>query len=259
VRENAENNYKVIVFLNFPNNPTGYTPTDAEGEQIIKILTKVADEGTNVIAVTDDAYFGLRYEETPMKESLFAQLCNIHKRMLAVKLDGATKEMFVWGLRVGFITYSTVVEGDPAPFYDALERKTAGDIRGSISNASHLSQSIVLRAMLHPEELEKERINNVAILKTRANKIKEILANPKYEDAWEMYPFNSGYFMCLRIKTVDAEQLRVHLLDKYKVGTISINPTDLRVAFSCVDEENLEELFESIYIAIKDLEAESQQ
>ncbi len=254
VRQHAHNNYKVITFLNFPNNPTGYTPTDEEGRQIVEILTRVAEEGTNVVAVTDDAYFGLRYEETPMKESLFAQLCNRHKRMLAVKLDGATKEMFVWGLRVGFITFSTVVDGDPVPFYDALERKTGGDIRGSISNASHLSQSIVLRAMLHPEELESERKSNVAILKSRANKIKAILANPKYDDAWKMYPFNSGYFMCLKIKTVDAEKLRLHLLDEYKVGTISINSTDLRVAFSCVDEENLEELFEAIYKAVKDLE-----
>ncbi len=258
VRQHAENNYKVVCFLNFPNNPTGYTPTDAEGDKIVSVLTKVADEGTNVVAVTDDAYFGLRYEESAMKESLFARLCNRHERMLAVKLDGATKEMFVWGLRVGFITYSTVVNGDPVPFYDALERKTAGDIRGSISNASHLSQSIVLRAMLHPEELEKERKTNVAILKNRANKIKEILDNPKFDDAWDMYPFNSGYFMCLKLKTVNAEELRVHLLDKYKMGTISINPTDLRVAFSCIDEENLEELFESIYQAVKDLEAEKE-
>lgn len=256
VRKHAHNNYKVIVFLNFPNNPTGYTPTDAEGQKIVEILTKVAEEGTNVIAVTDDAYFGLRYEESALKESLFAHLCDRHPRMLAVKLDGATKEMFVWGLRVGFITYNTVIDGDPVSFYDALERKTAGDIRGSISNASHLSQSIVLRAMLHPDELEREREKNILVLKSRANKIKEILANPKYDDVWEMYPFNSGYFMCLKLKTVDAEVLRVHLLDEYRVGTISINSTDLRIAFSCVDEENLEELFEAIYMAVKDLETQ---
>ncbi len=258
VRKHAHNNYKVIVFLNYPNNPTGYTPTDAEGKKIVEVLTRVAEEGTNVIAVTDDAYFGLRYEDSTLKESLFAHLCDRHPRMLAVKLDGATKEMFVWGLRVGFITFNTVINGDPNPFYDALERKTAGDIRGSISNASHLSQSIVLRAMLHPDELDREREKNVAILKSRANKLKEILANPKYDDVWEMYPFNSGYFMCLKLKTVDAEALRVHLLDQYRVGTISINPTDLRIAFSCVDEENLEELFEAIYMAAKDLEAQKE-
>jgi aspartate/methionine/tyrosine aminotransferase len=256
VRENAQNNYKVVVFLNFPNNPTGYTPTDEEGDQIVQILTRIAEEGTNIIAVTDDAYFGLRYEEAPMKESLFARLCNQHPRMLAVKADGATKEMFVWGLRVGFLTYGTIIDGDPAIFYDALERKTAGNIRGTVSNASHLSQSIVLRAMLSTN-LAQEREERVELLRNRVARMKKVLANPKYADAWGVYPFNSGYFMCLRLKTVDAEALRVHLLENYGVGLISINPTDLRVAFSCVDEENIEPLFDAVYSGIKDLEGKS--
>lgn len=254
VRREAENNYKVVVFLNFPNNPTGYTITDKEGDAIVDILTKIAEEGTNVIAVTDDAYFGLRYEDAPMKESLFARLCDRHPRMLAVKLDGATKELFVWGLRVGFITYGTVITGDHALFYEALEKKTAGNIRGTVSNASHLGQSIVLKAMQSPD-IYKEREAKVEILKKRAVQVKTVLSNPKYRDAWEMYPFNSGYFMCLKLKTVNAEALRLHLLEKYKAGVISIGETDVRIAFSSVDEENVEALFEAIYKAVKDLES----
>lgn len=254
VRENANNNYKVIVFLNFPNNPTGYTINQRECDQIVKVLTKIAEEGTNIIAVSDDAYFGLCYEDAPIRESIFAHLCNRHKRLLAVKLDGATKEMFVWGLRVGFITYNTVTNGNPAAFYEALERKTAGNIRGSVSNASHLSQSIVLKT-LQSVNYKAEKDAKVKILKRRANKVKEILKNPKYTDAFEMYPFNSGYFMCLHLKTVDAEALRVHLLEEYKVGLIAIGSSDVRIAFSSVDEENLEDLFEYIYKGVKDLES----
>lgn len=252
VREQAANNYKVVVFLNFPNNPTGYTVTEQEAGQIIDILTSVAEEGTNIIAVTDDAYFGLRYTDDPIEESLFARLCNQHPRMLAVKLDGATKELFVWGLRVGFITFGTVIEGDHAPFYDAMERKTAGNIRGTVSNAGHMSQSIVLKAMKSPEIL-KERQEKVAILKRRAQKVKAVLADPKYQDAWDVYPFNSGYFMCLKLKSVDAEKLRIHLLDQYKVGVISIGEQDVRIAFSSVDEENIEALFDCIFRGVQDL------
>lgn len=254
VLENANNNYKVIVFLNFPNNPTGYTITEDEAEQITDVLLNVAEKGTNIIAVTDDAYFGLRYEDSPIAESLFARLACLHPRMLAVKLDGATKEMFVWGLRVGFITYGAVINGDHPPVYDALERKTAGNIRGSISNASHLSQSIVLKTLLSPS-FENERGEKVDILKGRANKVKEVLADPKFKEVFEPYPFNSGYFMCLKLKTVDAEKTRCHLLDTYKAGVISVGDKDLRIAFSSVDEENIGELFELIYKAIKDLEA----
>lgn len=253
VIENANNNYKVIVFLNFPNNPTGYTINEKEADQIVEVLTRVAEQGTNVIAVTDDAYFGLRYEDEPLAESLFARLCGQHPRMLAVKLDGATKEMFVWGLRVGFVTYGAVIDGDHAPVYEALEKKTAGNIRGSISNASHLSQSIVLKTLLSPE-FKTEREAKVNLLKGRANCVKEVLSDPKYKDAFEMYPFNSGYFMCLKLKNVNAEKLRTHLLEKYKVGVIAVREKDIRIAFSSVDEENIRDMFELIYQGAKDLE-----
>ena len=253
VHEEAKNNYKVIVFLNFPNNPTGYTITDQEGDKIVSILTSVAEKGTNVIAVTDDAYFGLRYEDSPIKESIFARLCNCHEKLLAVKLDGATKEMFVWGLRVGFITYGTKINGDHKVFYDALEKKTAGNIRGSVSNASHISQSIVLKTLLSPD-FKEQRDSKIEILRKRALQVKKTLSNPEFNDAWEMYPFNSGYFMCLKLKTVNAEELRVHLLKEYKVGLIAINDTDIRIAFSSVDEENIEDMFQLIYKGVKDIE-----
>jgi len=91
------------------------------------------------------------------------------------------------------------------------------------------------------------------ILKGRALKTKEVLNSGKFEKAWDYYPFNSGYFMCLKLKTVDAEKLRVHLLDKYGVGGISIGKTDLRIAFSCIDEKDIPELFTIIYQAVQDL------
>ncbi|MFP4346769.1 MAG: aminotransferase class I/II-fold pyridoxal phosphate-dependent enzyme [Desulfococcaceae bacterium] len=255
IEQEVQNNYKVVVFLNFPNNPTGYTVNEPEAEGIVKILCDVAEQGTNVIAVTDDAYFGLRYEEAPIKESLFARLCDCHPRLLAVKLDGATKEMFVWGLRVGFVTYGIPVlrGGDSGPFYEALEKKTAGNIRGTVSNASHVSQRIVLKA-LQSDNFSREREEKVALLKGRANRVKTVAEDTEYADAWEIYPFNSGYFMCLKLKTVAAEALRTHLLDTYRVGLIATGDRDMRIAFSSVDEENIEALFEYLYKGIKDLE-----
>jgi hypothetical protein len=59
--------------------------------------------------------------------------------------------------------------------------------------------------------------------------------------------------MCIKVKTVDAEDLRVHLLDKYGVGLISLGKTDLRIAFSCIEKEDIRELFEIIYRGIQDL------
>jgi aspartate/methionine/tyrosine aminotransferase len=252
IREEAGKHKKLIVLLNFPHNPSGYTVTEKEGNRIVEILERQAKAGTNILAVTDDSYFGLFYEEESIKESLFARLCGKNSRLLAVKLDGCTKENFVWGLRVGFISYGCKVEGDPALVYEALEKKTAGCVRGNISNASHLSQSIVLRSMLS-NEYSAEKEEKFMILKKRAERLKEVLADPKYKNAWDVHPFNSGYFMCIRLKNVDAEKLRVHLLDKYGVGLISMDDKNLRVAFSCVEESDIKELFDIILQGVKDL------
>ena len=253
LRAEAEKHDKISVMLNFPNNPTGYSVTKEEGENIVKILTSIAEAGTNVIAVSDDSYFGLFYEDQILKESLFARLCDRHPRLLAVKLDGATKENFVWGLRIGFITYGCRINGDPLPVYDALEKKTAGCIRGSISNASHLGQTIVLKSM-QGDHFTAEKEEKFKILQGRARCVKKVLSDPKYKEAWDVYPFNSGYFMCIRLKTVNAESLRCHLLDKYGVGLISIGDKDLRIAFSCLEENEIPELFNIVLQGVKDLE-----
>lgn len=239
---------KAIVLLNFPNNPTGYTPNAQEGASIVQAILDGANAGVNVVAITDDAYFSLFFEDS-LTESLFGALSNIHERVLAVKVDGATKEEYVWGFRVGFITFGNKSEA----LLKALEEKAIGIIRATISSGPHPSQTFLLDALKSPE-FATQRQEKFDIMKSRANKVKEVLDSSKFEDAWDYYPFNSGYFMCLKLKTTNAEQVRQVALEKYGVGTISLSDTDLRVAFSCIEEEDIEEMFHLIYDAVKDVE-----
>lgn len=239
---------KAILLLNFPNNPTGYTPDEQEAAEIVKVIREVAEEGINLIVIHDDAYFGLFYEDS-IQESLFGRIANLHPRVLAVKVDGPTKEEYVWGFRVGFLTFAAENE----IILKALENKVLGIIRGTLSSGSHPSQTFVLQALKSPDYLAQKQ-EKYDILKQRALKVKEILNNNKYQDAWDYYPFNSGYFMCLKLKKNDAERLRQHLLERYGVGIIALGNGDIRIAFSCVEEENIQELFDLIYQGVKDLE-----
>lgn len=239
---------KAIVLLNFPNNPTGYTPGAEEGEAIVAVLKEAADAGINVVAVTDDAYFALFFEDS-MHESLFGKLCGLHERVLPVKVDGATKEEYVWGFRVGFITYGGTSEACLA----ALEQKTMGIIRATISSGPHPSQTFVLHALKSPDFGDQKQ-QKYTVMKGRANRVKQLLDSGKYGDVWGYYPFNSGYFMCLKLD-VDAEAVRQRLLSEYGVGTIALGGTDLRVAFSCIEEDQIENLFDRIYQAVLDVKA----
>ncbi len=247
----AEERGKAIVLLNFPNNPSGYTPTVAEGRALVEALVAQAEAGCALVVVADDAYFGLFYEES-LKESLFGQLANRHPNLLAIKLDGATKEEFAWGFRTGFITLADGSSNGSPALLEALNKKVMGSIRGTISNCPHPSQTFVIEA-LQSANFTAQKQQKYEILKQRALRTKEVLDSGKYDASWDYYPFNSGYFMCLKLKSVDAEQLRLHLLDHYGVGTIAINSTDLRIAFSCIAVEDIAELFNLIHQAVCDL------
>ena len=242
-------NGKIVLLLNFPNNPTGYTPLASEINMIVDAIQKQADHGKNVVALIDDAYFGLVYENNVYTESIFVQLCNLSEKVLAVKLDGATKEDYVWGFRVGFLSFG-VKNGTPA-LYEALENKTAGAVRGNISNVSHLSQSLLSQAYFSAQ-YEADKKEKYATLKSRYLAIIQVLADPKYLNYFAALPFNSGYFMCVELKdSLNAEAIRKILLDKYSTGVIVFENL-IRIAFSAVPKSKIPALIENIYLACID-------
>jgi aspartate/methionine/tyrosine aminotransferase len=242
---------KRFVLLNFPNNPTGYTPTEAEAKALAREIYDAAEAGNQVIVTLDDAYFGLVYEEGIARESLFSMLVDMHPNVLGVKLDGATKEDYVWGFRVGFITFG--FKGATSAHLKALENKAAGAVRGTISNAPCVSQSILLKAYTDPAYAAQKK-QKYEILSERVKKIKEVLkAHPEYLKNFEVMPFNSGYFMCVKPIGVDLEALRKELIENYSTGVIVLVGL-IRLAFSAVPTGMVDQLFANLDSAIRKLQ-----
>jgi aspartate/methionine/tyrosine aminotransferase len=169
-----------------------------------------------------------------------------------VKLDGATKELFVWGLRCGFLTFGPGRADTAAEVAAVLEAKVRGAIRAGVSTSPQLSQSLVEKA-LASASIAEERKEKAELLRARAERVHEIAHLPRYRESFDVYPFNSGYFMCVRVKGVDAEALRVHLLEQHGAGLIATSPTDLRIAFSCLELEEIEPLFELLHRGLQEL------
>ena len=59
--------------------------------------------------------------------------------------------------------------------------------------------------------------------------------------------------MAIKVKDVNPETLRQHLIEKYSIGVIALNETDIRIAFSCVEKDDIPHVFDSIAKAIDDL------
>ena len=242
---------KKVLILNFPNNPSGYTPTYKEMDDITATIKEAAEAGKKIVVLVDDAYFGLVFEDDIARESIFAYLSNLHTNVLAVKIDGATKEDYVWGFRVGFITYA--IKGGDADLYQALEMKTAGAVRGNISNASNLSQSLLLQAFESPDYKQQKK-SKFLIMQARYQAIKEVLTDNKYAAYFTALPYNSGYFMCVKLKEgLDGETIREILIKKYSIGIINLNNV-LRVAFAAMAATDAQELFDGMLAACKDYE-----
>jgi aspartate/methionine/tyrosine aminotransferase len=234
---------KVILLLNFPNNPTGYSPSREEGQRLLSLLEESAAAGIRVLLVCDDAYFGLFYEPDTYPQSIFAEASDLHENILAVKVDGATKENLVWGFRVGFLTFASRGLGEEDGVYQALTQKVLGAVRSSVSSSSTLGQNLLLGAMHSPNYAEeKQRVFD--ILRQRYERSREILDS--LHGPLRVLPFNSGYFLCFDTGKVSAEGLRQKLLTEEGIGTISIQDRYLRVAYSSVDVERLEELYTAI-------------
>ena len=240
---------KLLVLLNFPHNPTGYAINRVEAQQIVDAIVARADTDCHILVMIDDAYAGLWYDASVMHESLFGLLVGCHPNVVPVKIDGATKEEYAWGLRVAFITFG-LEEATMQP----LEQKLSGLIRADTSGASQVSQTLILEAMkAHGYAEQKQR--NYEILKERALKVKEVASDSRYAKLWKMYPSQAGYFACLDLKSANAELVRQHLLDQHGIGTIALGETGLRVAYSCLEEFDIETVFAVIAQVVQECSA----
>ena len=240
---------KLVFLFNFPNNPTGYTPSTIEMEEITHLLIEMARGGKKILSIIDDAYAGLFHTDVPSLYSLFSSLANAHENILAVKCDAATKESLVWGFRVGFITYGA--KNLLPHHYEALIEKTKGAVRCSISSASMMSQSLLLKVLTAPHY--SSTIQNVKDeMKRRYEKVMESIHLYQGEDdILTPFPSNSGYFISLSYKG-DATTLRLALL-KEGIGVISLGDHIIRIAYSAVNFESIDHLVQSVFVGARNL------
>lgn len=247
--EESESN-KIVTLLNFPNNPTGYTPTSQEMLKIRDIIVNQANKGKKLVVISDDAYFGLFYEENTARESLFSLLADSHENILAIKGDAPTKEAMVWGFRIGFITYAC--KGMTDEMYSAFEKKILGSIRCSVSNCTKPGQSLLVKAFKDEKNFENDKINAKNEMEKRYFIIKSNLDEKKDITYIKPLAFNSGYFLSFKCEG-SVEELRILLLEKYGVGVINIMDKVLRVAYCSVDSDRIPDLLNIIYKAAGEL------
>jgi aspartate/methionine/tyrosine aminotransferase len=229
---------KVHVLLNFPSNPSGYSPTPAELLAIAEVLVAAASERT-VVVFCDDAYHGLVFEPSAATKSLFYELLDRSSNLIPLKCDGVTKELSFFGGRVGFLSFG-VAKAAAA----ILNDKCMGLIRSGIGGPVALSQLLMEIELADPRhEGEFERLRGV--LAARYQALKAALSKPNRN--WRVFPFNGGCFCLLELREgLHADEIRQELIRTESVGVVNQGDRYIRMAFCSIKEEAVVPLVEAL-------------
>jgi len=226
---------KALIILNFPSNPTGYSPTPAEADRIVEV---VSHHSGPAVVVCDDAYQGWVYEDDVVRESLFWRLLAAAdpERLFPIKVDGATKELVFFASRVGFLTHGMTGDGE-----NALLSKLKCLVRGTVGFAPGPSMALIHSALQDPglQASFEVRRRQLASRYATVSRAVEALS----PDDCVPYPFNAAFFALLRLsERHDAQEVRQRLIDDYSVGTIAFAEQNaLRIAYCSLHEEAISE------------------
>jgi len=225
---------KAMLVLNVPGNPTGYTPTVSEAEALVDAI---AASPVPLVVVCDDAYRGMIWEPDLIDDGLFGLLAarTDPERVLVAKVDGATKELFFFGGRVGFLTFAAA--GAAA---DALAEKAKACTRATISAMPAPSQALVMRALGSPELAAQRKVIR-DMLQARYRVLRDEIA----ARGLPHWPFNSAFFALLDAGD-RAESARQALLAQ-GVGVISFPAVGgLRLSYSTTPADQIPALVEAV-------------
>ncbi|MFX1279625.1 MAG: aminotransferase class I/II-fold pyridoxal phosphate-dependent enzyme [Promethearchaeota archaeon] len=262
----AKSQEKIIIILNFPNNPTGYVPTTKESSEIVSLLQeRHRSLNKPIIVIVDDAYEPYVYTDESSNRSIFYDLHQLDEDVIPIKLDGVTKELLMYGARIGFLTFGlkpswTKNDEELELLKSEINNKSEGLNRATISSCNHFYQTITQK-MFQEKGIEKflsSRENVYNLLKKRYEKINSELK--KIDDPNISIDPNSGgffLFMNLNQKKVRATEFGDHLLQKYKLGIIPIEKPDeningIRIAYCSIDLKDIPEVVNRINLALND-------
>ncbi|MFW9773544.1 MAG: aminotransferase class I/II-fold pyridoxal phosphate-dependent enzyme [Candidatus Thorarchaeota archaeon] len=266
INEVAQVQKKIVLILNFPNNPTGYVPTKEETKNIVNLLQEQQRKlKIPMIVIVDDAYEPYIYSDKSLVRSIFYDLFQLEEDIIPVKLDGITKELLIYGGRIGFTSYGLKPNWiknniELEPLKEEFNNKLEGFNRATISSCNHFYQ-IVTQKLFKEKGIDSflsSRNKVVELLKERFEKINSELRTIKNSDI-SIDPNLGGFFLFVNLNPnkIKATIFADHLLKEYKVGVIPIEKLDdnvngIRIAYCSIDLHKIPELVKRIGSALRD-------
>jgi len=241
---------KIGIYLNFPNNPSGISPTY---DEVKKFQDAVEEISIPTTIFLDDAYEGCAYEDSVIEHSLFPYLIGLNEDVVTIKVDGVSKRYFAYGARLGLVTvgFGEEISEEKKMKVRELMAKAARTNTSSAPKGIQVAMSNVLNDIDKNKQVHKEKNRNISILEDRYYFMKKLLEE-RESSVLQPVGFNSGFFGYFLIKgKQQASEISQKLLEK-GLGTVPFENAKnglngVRVAFCSISKKNIEKTVDILY------------
>jgi aromatic-amino-acid transaminase len=220
---------RLVTILNTPaNNPTGYSLSDEEWDEVLNLAKENAKDPENrIIIVVDCAYIdyaGIGDE----RRKFFAKFSGLPKNILIIAAFSMSKGYTMYGMRSGAaICISSDEEIAEEFYYSCLHSN-----RANWSNGTRAAMEIMTRIAKDPEKTKAYEAE-VKEAKMMLRKRADAFVKGAKEAGLEILPYRDGFFVSITCK--DAKKASDELI-KENLFVVALKK-GLRFAVCAVSEE----------------------
>lgn len=233
LEESLKNKDRLVSIINSPgNNPTGYSLSDQEWDQVLEICGEFANKGKKITLIVDVAY--IEYAGDGEQKKFFKKFENLNENIFVIVAYSMSKAFTAYGLRSG----AAIGISKRKDLVDEFERSLSFSARVNWSNGVHAPQKILVEIENNKEEYKKELEKIKNMLKERA----DIFIKEAREKSLPMIPYFGGFFTFIPTNKV------FYLMEKLESENIFTLPQEkgLRVGICQTKKEEIPRLVDRI-------------
>ena len=223
---------KLVVVINDPcHNPTGYSLTREEWNEVIAFLNECS-QTHSVVLLNDIAYIDYAYGQKQAKE-YFSVFDQISENIVVAVAFSLSKSMTSYGLRCG----AAIIMGQKEEAVQELKIVFEKDARATWSNINNGAMATFVDVMDHHlEAYDQERLHYVSLLKERS----DIFVKEAEEVGLKHYPYKEGFFVTLSMDNQTRDKYHEALMENH-IYTVKVN-LGIRVAVCSLSVEKIKGL-----------------
>lgn len=230
---------KVLAFINDPcQNPTGYTMSDAEWDEILTFINQLSELGPFVL-LHDIAYIDFNKQGDDYKK-IFNKFTKMNENVLTVIAFSASKTLTAYGWRVGAQILISNNETGRKEFKHACGNAARGGW-STVNNGGMIAFSDIALNKDNKAMYLKEKNHYVTLLQARA----DIMVKEAQEVGLSLYPYHEGFFITIRINDQIIKN-ELHLkLKKHNIFFVNVYG-GLRVAICSIPKAKIKGLSKKV-------------